>query len=273
MTELFTNISVVVLLTRMVTTALIVIFVASAVGKLGPIGGGLIAGLPIGFGPGFYFLLDGSSTDFLIQTATFSLLSLSATQFFLTTYIATAKLDFPIASLAIAALIWVVAIAVLAQFPVATLSSATLFIGATVLTYQIGRRFKIPKTEIKRREGIWVLICRAALAGLIVAVVTILAPKLGAELAGVLLAFPIGYAFISMTVHQQYGSANVIDVLHSALLGTIGLAFFCGTFAFALHTFSQTGAFLLGLTASLAATSLMMVRSQSRLRKLSMNSE
>lgn len=91
MIELASDISLTQLIVRIITTALIIIVVASAVGKPSPIAGGLIAGLPIGFGQGFYFLLDNASSHFLIQTATFSLFSLSATQIFLTTYIATAR--------------------------------------------------------------------------------------------------------------------------------------------------------------------------------------
>lgn len=261
MTDLFADIALIELLVRMMATAFIVIVVATAVGKLGPIFGGLVAGLPIGFGPGFYFLLDDASSDFLVQAATFSLLALSATQIFLGTYIATARQDFPIASLSVAALLWVMAIAMLSQFTFTTVSAAALFVGVTLVTYRIGLGFKLPKTPVKRKEGVWVLVSRACVAGFLVAVVTLLAPKLGAELSGILLAFPIGYAFISITVHRQYGKANVIDVLHSALLGTIGLASFCAAFALYLQSLSEIDAFLIGLTASLAVTSLLILGS------------
>ena len=155
MIELLADISLTQLLVRMITTALIIIIVATAVGKLGPIGGGLIAGLPIGFGPGFYFLLNNASTDFLIQTATFSLLALSATQIFLTTYIATAKQGIPLVSLSAAVFVWVIAIAILKQFPVTIIFAATLFIGVTFLSYLLGRQFKMPKIQTQKKGRNW----------------------------------------------------------------------------------------------------------------------
>lgn len=235
--------------------------VATAVGKLGPIGGGLIAGLPIGLGPGFYFLINGASADFLVQAATFSLLALSATQIFLSTYIVTAKRDFPSFSLLTAAFVWVAVITALNQFTATILFAAALFIGVTIVTYLIAQQFQMPKLKVKRREGFRLLLLRACVAGLLVAVVTTVAPSLGAAWSGILLAFPIGYAFISISVHEQYGAATVIGVLHSALLGTIGLAAFCIAFTLSLQNSPQITALLFGLTASLATTSLMMIGS------------
>ncbi|MBL4739656.1 MAG: hypothetical protein JKY12_01600 [Sneathiella sp.] len=267
MTELLANTSMFELLVRMIATALIVVLVATAVGKLGPLIGGLVAGLPIGLGPGFYFLIGSSSTDFLVQTATFSLLTLSATQIFLTTYIVTARRDFPIASLLTAVVVWVIAITVLNGFPVTTISAAALFVVMTVATYLIGQRFQMPKSKNERKEGFRMLLLRACIAGLLVALVTTSAQALGAELSGILLAFPIGYALISVTVHEQYGTASVIGVLHSALLGTISLATFCVAFAVFLQNFSAISAFFFGLTASLSITSLMVLSSLVRWRR------
>jgi len=267
-TELLVNTTLFELLVRMIATALIVVLVATAVGKLGPLIGGLVAGLPIGLGPGFYFLIGSSSTDFLIQTATFSLLALSATQIFLTTYIATARRDFPLVSLLIAVVVWVMAITALNRFPVTTTSAATLFVAMTVAMFLIGRRFQMPKSKNERKEGFRMLLMRACIAGLLVAMVTALAPTLGAELSGILLAFPIGYALISVTVHEQYGTASVIGVLHSALLGTISLATFCVAFAVFLQNFSAINAFFLGLTASLVSTSLMVLSSLIKWRRV-----
>lgn len=94
-------------LIRIITTAAIVIIVTTSVGTFGPVVGGLLAGLPIALGPGFYFLLDTVSVKFLAQTATFSLLALSATQAFLLTYIMTARYGLQILSLVTSIAIWV----------------------------------------------------------------------------------------------------------------------------------------------------------------------
>ena len=47
------------MVTRVLVSAFIVILIAKLVVWLGPSMGGLVAGLPVGLGPGFYFLIDG----------------------------------------------------------------------------------------------------------------------------------------------------------------------------------------------------------------------
>jgi len=265
-TDLLADISLGELLVRMSATSLIVIVVATAVGKLGPLGGGLVAGLPISLGPGFYFLLGTSTPDFLGQTATFSLLALSVTQLFLTAYMATARFDMPAASLVFAVCVWGAGIAVLEPLPVTPASAALLFGAITVSAYWFGRRFQAPNAGAGGQEGFRLLLVRAGIAGLLVAVVTAAAASLGPELAGMLLAFPVGYALISITIHERFGSASVIGTLHSALLGTIGLAAFCAAFAVSLETRPATGAFLIGLAASVTITALMLGAARFRAR-------
>ncbi|MFK5979875.1 MAG: hypothetical protein QM488_13410 [Rhizobiaceae bacterium] len=258
MTDLITDIFKMELLIRIMATSIIVVIVTTAVGKLGPLVGGLLAGLPIGLGPGFYFLLGHTSEDFLIRTVTFSLLALSATQVFLISYIVTAKYGFPIISLLMAVLVWVLVLLGLNRLPVTLPLAISLFAVVTFVAYRFGQRFRVKQSQTERKERFRMLLLRALFAGLLVALVTTSAPKLGGALSGILLAFPIGYALISITVHEQYGAASVISVLHSALLGTIGLATFCVTFAICLQLLPELTAFAVGLAASIAITSCMM---------------
>jgi hypothetical protein len=53
-----------------------VILVAKLVSKLGPAMGGIVAGLPVGLGPGFYFLMQAGNQDFLFQSVRHSLVQL-----------------------------------------------------------------------------------------------------------------------------------------------------------------------------------------------------
>jgi hypothetical protein len=244
---------------RIITTAVIVIIVTTSVGTFGPVVGGLLAGLPIALGPGFYFLINKVSIDFLAQTATFSLLALSATQAFLLTYIMTARYGFQIISLATSISVWVLFLAGSKQLPITILSASLLFACMTCGTYLIGSRFVTSKSQVRKKDGFWILVFRACMGGVIVAIVTITAPLLGGEYTGMLLAFPIFYALLSITIHKQYGTATVIHVLHSALLGTVGLAIFCATFAVFLQSITAISAFFIGLVTSLAATGCMML--------------
>jgi len=246
-------------LLRILTTAAIVIIVTTSVGTFGPVVGGLLAGLPIALGPGFYFLINTVSVEFLSQTATFSLLALSATQAFLLTYITTARYEFQITSLVTSVAVWVLFLAGLKQLPITILFASLLFACMTCGTYLIGCRFVISKSQVRKKDGVWILVFRACVGGLIVAIVTITAPLLGGEYTGMLLAFPIFYALLSITIHKQYGTATVINVLHSALLGTIGLAIFCIVLTVCLQSFTAITAFFIGLIASLVATGCMML--------------
>ena len=258
MSDLATQVPFAELLVRAGATALIVVAVATAVGKLGPVAGGLVAGLPIGLGPGFYFLLDAGTSDFLIQTATHSLLALSATQVFLTGYMATARRSRPIISILLAVCIWWGAVWALDTLSATIKTAAILFIAVTVATRWVGRRLQMPGAIAERREGLLMLLVRAVAGGVLVASVTVFAPSLGAEMSGTLLAFPIGYALISLTIHEQFGAAAAVAVVHSALLGTISLATFCVAFAAGLHSLSSINAFLFGLAASVGAAAVMM---------------
>src|SRR5690625_7440058 len=75
------------LLTKVFTTAFVVIAIALAVGQFGPIIGGALAGLPIVLGPGFYFLLGRAAAGFVSETAVYSVLSICATRMFTLAYI------------------------------------------------------------------------------------------------------------------------------------------------------------------------------------------
>ncbi len=92
---------------------------------------------------------------------------------------ATARFDVPIASLLFEVCVWASIIAALETLPATTASAALLFVVITVLTYLVGRRFQSPNARPKRKEGFRLLLQQAGLAGLLVAVVTASAAKLG----------------------------------------------------------------------------------------------
>lgn len=245
------------LLLRASATALIVILVATAVGRLGPTLGGLVAGLPIGLGPGFYFLLDTAPKEFLVHLAASSLLALCATQFFLLTYTAAAGRTRPTAAIALSVIVWWGVIAVFGSVSTNVALATILFLAATVSTRWIGRRFVLPHAKAPPVEGIRALILRAIVGGLLVAITTILAPHFGPRLSGILLAFPIGYAMISVTIHERFGASTVTNVTYAAILGTLSLATFCVAFALALDAGSASVAFVFALIASVASTGFM----------------
>lgn len=81
----------VALLVKMLTTALIVVAVTVSVGHLGPRLGGIMAGTPIIFGPGYFFMLQEQSPEFVASAAVSSLHAVSATVLFTVCYVIAAK--------------------------------------------------------------------------------------------------------------------------------------------------------------------------------------
>lgn len=265
MTEpLLVDIPIAELLTRMAATAFVVVLVALAVRRFGALVGGALAGLPIVLGPGYFFLLGRSTPSFIAETASFSLLALCATQTFLLAYMATARAGSSARSLVAAASVWMVSIAVLQSVPASPVIGLLAFLFATFVAYRAGLHFLSDAGIEKGRERNGLLLLRACLAGALVAIVTIGSKRFGAGISGLLLAYPIGFTMVSVTVHQQYGNAHVIAVLHSGILGTVSLGGFCFTLAMALRGLPEEAAFLTALTVSCLITLGMASRSRVR---------
>lgn len=238
----------------MFTTGLVVIAVALAVGRFGPLVGGALAGLPIVLGPGFYFLLGRASAEFAAEAAAYSVLSLCATQVFTVTYIAAASRASPWLAVSAATLSWFASVNLLRFLPPDPWLGLGLFVVLTVLARRMAQRFQRAATKARRGESLALLLLRGGLAGMLVAGVTAAAGRLGTEWSGLLMAYPIGYTVISVTIHRQFGRDIAITTLTSTLLGTGSLAVFCASLALALRSMQPYSAFALALAASFAVT-------------------
>ena len=219
------------LLVRMGSTAFVVVAVTWAVGAFGPRIGGAVAGLPIVLGPGFYFLSTHAPAAFVAEAAAYALYSLCATQLFLLAYIVAAGRLPPWATLAIAVGVWGLVALLLRPLPAVPSLGLLLFMGATAIGLAVGARQAGPVAGGGPRPGWGLLLLRGALAGVLVALVTGAAGWLGPAVAGLLMAFPIGYMVVALTLHQSMGVPQVRATLHAALLGTTSLAAFCATLA------------------------------------------
>lgn len=245
--------------TRVLVSAFIVVLIAKLVVRLGPSMGGLVAGLPVGLGPGFYFLIEEGNESFLFQSALHSLVALSATQFFLMAYLVLAKFFKPMGCLLISVGIWIFFASVFYQIDFNLLQASFLFIVSTTVTRYMGSFFLVQDRAENKSESDLILFVRALSGGLIVAIVTVFASALGAQLAGVLLAFPIAYVLISFSIHKGFGEIIVTRVIYSAILGTISLAVFCIVFALFLHKVPLIYGLCISLIGSVLITALLLV--------------
>ena len=259
MVESNIEIIIVPVVTRVLVAAFIVILVAKLVVRLGPSMGGLIAGLPVGLGPGFYFLMQEGNKTFLFDSALFSLVALSATQFFLLAYLVSAKFFKPLSCSLISIGVWGGCAGCIYQIDFTLVQASFLFTFSTLITRYAGSFFSGDVSVEKKSENDLVLFLRALSGGVIVSVVTVFASKLGAQLSGVLLAFPIAYVLISFNIHKVFGKATVTEVVYSAVFGTVSLAVFCIAFALFVKIFTLTYVLLVSLLGSVLTTALMLV--------------
>ncbi|HSK39821.1 MAG TPA: hypothetical protein VK943_08630 [Arenibaculum sp.] len=243
-------------LVRAVATALIVIIVTLSVERLGPMIGGALVGLPIVIGPGFFFLLQEHGTDFAVSSASYALLSLCGTQAFLLAYVATAYRYSAGAALLAASVSWIVVATVLSSAPASPALGALMFVSATCAGRLLGRLFRRPVEKRRNVGGPLLLVGRGILAGILVAAVTAASTRLGPGWAGILIAYPIGFTVVSVTLHQRLGPDAAIATLHSAMLGTTSLAVFSGSLAVALPLTGSASAFLIALLLAVGATSV-----------------
>ncbi|MBF5006570.1 hypothetical protein [Diaphorobacter caeni] len=252
------------LLIRMLCTAIVVIGVSWSVGAFGPIIGGALAGLPMVMGPAFFFLVRQAPVDFVSLTATYTLISLAATQAFVLAYLFASRRHRPLASLAIAFGAWVITAALCRMLPPYLWLGVALFVVVTWGAIRVSRPFVDRTAGTGGKAGWPLLLLRGALAGVMVASITTASGWLGASSAGILLAFPIGYTVIATTIHERYGSASVIATLHAALLGGCSLAVFCFCVAVFVQHMEPMVGLLLATVASMLTTTALVLRTRLR---------
>lgn len=252
------------LLVRMVCTALVVIGVSWAVGAFGPLIGGALAGLPMVMGPAFFFLVQSASPGFVSLTATYTLISLAATQAFVLCYLMCSRRHRPLACLGLAFAAWGATAVVCRWLPASLWLGTVLFAGVTAGAIRVSRPLVDAGAVVKGQAGWPTLLLRGALAGVMVASITTASGWLGASSAGILLAFPIGYTVIATTIHEKLGSASVIATLHAALMGSCSLAAFCLSLAILVVHLPPMLALLLATVASVSTTLALVLRARWR---------
>lgn len=245
------------LLIRAVATAAIVLLVVEFATRAGPVAGGILAGLPIVLGPGYFFLLRDQPPAFVADAALGSLVSLSATQMFLLGYVIASTFFGPPATLALAASAWALSAALLTMFDPGLAVGILLFAVAMGTARMLGRRFVGTSPLTTRGKPRRLILPRAVAAGLLVSLVSLSSSTLGTSVSGALMAFPIGFSAIGYSLHRDHGATMVARTAHASLYGLISLAVFCVTLFVALtadELFDPTGAFLLSLAMSCLTT-------------------
>ena len=96
----------------------------------------------------------------------------------------------------------------------------------TIAFRAYGRRLLSMLPPRRRINNFVLIVGRGAIAGLMVALVSTASEWLAPAASGMLLAFPIGYTVLAITVHQTMGVQHAMLMLYTGLFGTVSLAAF-----------------------------------------------
>lgn len=216
------------LLLRTLGTVAVVVGAGWAAMRLGPLAGGLLAGLPLVMGPGFFFLLRQTPAAVVAQMALHTLLALCAVPVYLLAYMAALRHWPPWRALLGAVPAWVgAACLALDQGPGRALA---LFALLTAAAGVWGVRLRLPRPS----------------------------PP-GPALAGALIGFPVVFSAATLTLHQRQGAASASALLHAALPGAGSLAAFCAALAWALPHWPPYAAFAASVAAAVFVTAALML--------------
>lgn len=253
------------LLLRTLGTAAVVVGAGWAAMRLGPLAGGLLAGLPLVMGPGFFFLLRQTPAAVVAQMASHTLLALCAVPVYLLAYMAALRHWPPWRALLGAVPAWVgaawllhagAAYLALDQGPGRALA---LFALLTAAAGVWGVRLRLPRPSPPGPAGWAQLVQRGLLAGAVIGWITTASHWLGPALAGALIGFPVVFSAATLTLHQRQGAASASALLHAALPGAGSLAAFCAALAWALPHWPPYAAFAASVAAAVFVTAALML--------------
>ena len=209
---------------KMVMTASIVVVASVAVERSGPFIGALIAALPTAAGAAYIILALEHPPAFISASAVGSLAAVAAVSTSLA-YAVLAQRHGIVVSITLATLVWLAAAAALRLVewtPASAVAlNATVFAAAIPASARY-RTATVPKSKLRRTR--YDLPLRAAIAALVVAVVTTLSHRIGSFLSGTFAVFPIVMASFVVILHPRLGGKAAASVLAYAQVPLVGLA-------------------------------------------------
>jgi hypothetical protein len=241
------------LLVKFIATALVFVLVTETVARFGPRLGGVLAGLPMVLGPGFFFLGLDHPAPFVAGAAVATLHALAATACLVGAYVLVARHLSAAPSVALATLAWGVAVTAFTWlpdgWPAAVIAYAATFLAwiavlpdfrrpphglpvNRVQSVQLLRPLQPVQPPVQTvasepARGVALAVWyRGGLAGLLVAGASVLGESLGPTAPGLVLGFPIGTVLIVWSVHHRNGPDVGRPTARAAMVGMICLAVF-----------------------------------------------
>jgi hypothetical protein len=210
------------LLAKMLATGTVVVLASVVAERSGPLLGALIASLPVAAGPGYVFLaLDGAAPDFIAASALMSLVANAAIPPFLLVFVWLAPRAPAWPTLAAGLLVWTCLVLSFRLWPWTSLGAVLLnvlsFVGCGVLlrlppvprnSHLVSRWYELP--------------LRAALVGLVVALVVTMSRALGPQVTGIGVVFPVAFSSLAVILHLRLGGEMAAATMGRALVPMLG---------------------------------------------------
>jgi hypothetical protein len=234
---------------KIILAPLMVAGVTAAARRWGLRVGGILTALPIVGGPTLCFYAIEQGNAFAASAASATLLGIAAIAVFCVVYAhAATRVNCMTALLAACA-----AFATMAALLYGVRLRGFAELGIAVASLLIARHLLPSSPAVKPANGHprWDLPLRMMAAAALVLLLTSLASRLGAQLSGMLTAFPVATLVLAVFTHAQRGHQAVASFFRGLLQGLLSFALFCFVFSVALGTFRQN--LLAGVTLALLA--------------------
>ena len=235
------------LLTKLASSAAIVVAASLAVERAGPAIGALVATLPVSAGPAYAFLALDHDTAFLARSTLASLSVNVGTAPFILVYAVLAQRRGLLVSFGAAIAVWLGIAAVLSAteigYPVAITLNALSY-GSAYLLSRPYRTAPMVARAPSRRGG---LPARVATVMTVVATVILAGRWLGPAAAGIAAMAPVVMTSLVLVMHPRAGGRATAAVLTGTIPGMIGFTVGLATLHLAVVPLGAASALLLAL--------------------------
>ena len=239
---------------KLVLTPVLIGLASLAGRRWGESVGGWLVGIPFTSGPIVLFLALAHGTSFAAAASLGVVVgTVSQTAFVLAYALVARQAGWAYAVLAGTAGFALVTVAARAALPplwvALPVAIASLLVGIALLprAAAAGVRVKAPA---------WDLPIRMLVATVLVVALTSVAPRLGAQLTGLLAPYPLYAAVLAVFAHAQAGAVAGVQVLRGLLYGLFSFAFFFTALALALVPLGLAPAFAIALALGVVAQTL-----------------
>ncbi|HEY0235310.1 MAG TPA: hypothetical protein VGC86_09710 [Afipia sp.] len=185
--------------------------------------GSLIVTLPVSTGPAYVFIALDHDSAFVARAALTSVYNNLPTALYTVVFIFMAQRFGALLSVALGLLVWLVATCILSTVSWTLTLAVAANLVAVPIFFLVVRRFReapMPRLPLRWFD----LLIRAAIVGMLIAVVVTLSFTIGPERTGILASFPATFTSTMLILHRRVGGKATAAVMAHSLIGLLGFS-------------------------------------------------